>query len=89
MRRQAGETLNLVDEKRGWDVYLSKLREVIKRGNSSVEPLDMIPRQQVASACIRLKELNAFDRATCGEPEIAGQISDLRNVQPTRRDAKR
>lgn len=89
LRRQAEETLARTDEKRGWDIYLSKLREVIKRGDASLEPLDMIPRQEVASACIRLKTLNAFDRAICGEPEVAAKISELREMQAKRRDPKK
>jgi len=87
--RQAEETLVLVDQKRGWDVYLSKLRVVIRRGDTGVEPLDMIPRREVASACLRWQPLNAFDRAICGEPEIAGEIADLRAIQAKRREAER
>ncbi|WP_156455590.1 hypothetical protein [Sphingomonas sp. CCH5-D11] len=88
LRRQAEEMLTRIDEKRGWNGYISKLRAVIKRGDASIEPLDMIPRQQVASACIRLYAPNPFDRAICGEPEISTQIANLRKILSKSREAK-
>jgi hypothetical protein len=82
MRKRAERTLSSVPERRGWDTYLSKLRDVIRRGDATVEPLDMIPEQEVAFACIRQPSLTAFDRVACADPKVAARIAAARGPQP-------
>ena len=45
LRQQAEKTLADVAEKRGWDMYLAKLKIVIAREDASIEPFDMIPKR--------------------------------------------
>jgi len=78
LRKQAEKSLADVPEKRGWDTYLAKLKTVIARRDTDVEPLDMIPEQQAAFSCVRRQSLNDFDRAACAKPDVASRIADLR-----------
>ncbi len=82
LRKQAVKSLAGVTEKRGWDTYLATLHDVISRNDASVEPLDMIPEQQVAFACISQQPSNAFDRAACAKPKVAARIAELRKLRP-------
>ena len=82
LRKQAVKSLAGVTEKRGWDTYLATLHDVITRNDASVEPLDMIPEQQVAFTCINQRPSNAFDRATCAKPTVAARIAELRKSRP-------
>ena len=82
LRKQAVKSLAGVTEKRGWDTYLATLHDVISRNDASVEPLDMIPEQQVAFTCINQQPLNAFDRAACAKPKVAARIAELRKLRP-------
>jgi hypothetical protein len=81
LRKLAEEALTEMPDKRGWDIYLTKLQAVISRRDNGVEPLDMIPEQQIALTCIRRPPSNAFDRRACTNPVIAGRIGQLRKVQ--------
>ncbi len=81
LREQAEKSLASVPEKRGWDTYLAKLQNVISRRDASVEPLDMIPEQQIAFTCVGRRALNAFDQAACAKPEVAARIAELRKSQ--------
>lgn len=82
LRKQAVKSLADVTEKRGWDTYLATLHDVISRNDASVEPLDMIPEQQVAFTCIKQQPSNAFDRAACAKPKVAARIAELRKSRP-------
>ena len=82
LRAQAGITLAGLAQKRGWDVYLAKLQEVIVRKDASIEPLDMIPEQQVAFTCMRQEPATAFDRAVCAKPDVAARIAIVRKSRP-------
>ena len=82
LRAQAETTLAGLAQKHGWDVYLAKLRAVIVRRDASVEPLDMIPDQQVVFTCIRQEPATAFDRAVCAKPDVAARIAEVRKARP-------
>ena len=75
---RAEQSLAGISDKRGWDGYVAKLRIVIARRDVNIEPLDMIPAQEVASACTRRDHPNAFDRGICSQPAIAAQIAKMR-----------
>jgi hypothetical protein len=81
LRQQAEKSLAAIADKRGWDTYLAKLQAVISRRDAEVEPVDMIPEQQIAYACLDRRTLNAFDRAACGKPEVAAAVAKLRKSQ--------
>jgi hypothetical protein len=78
LRKRAEKSLALLPEKSGWDTYLAKLQSVISRRDASVEPLDMIPEQQVAFTCARQQPSSTFDRAACAKPEVAARAAELR-----------
>jgi hypothetical protein len=77
----ADRSLTLVTDKRGWDTYLAKLRAVIARKDAGVEPLDMIPEQEVAFTCLRRPPSTSFDKATCTSPEVVARMATL-NAKP-------
>ena len=78
LRRQALDTAAGRTDKRGWDVFLAKLGAVIARKDGAVEPLDMIPDQQVAFACAERTPSSAFDRSVCARPDVAAHAAKLR-----------
>ena len=47
LRARAERSLAYLPERGGWGTYLAKLKAVIARRDSGVEPLDMIPKQQI------------------------------------------
>jgi hypothetical protein len=81
LRKQAEKSLAGITDQGGWDTYLAKLQSVISRRDAEVEPLDMIPEQQVAYTCVERRTLNAFDQATCAKPEVAARVAELRKSQ--------
>jgi hypothetical protein len=81
LRKQAEKSLAGITDKGGWDTYLAKLQSVISRRDAEVEPLDMIPEQQVAYTCVERRTLNAFDQAACAKPEVAARVAELRKSQ--------
>jgi hypothetical protein len=81
LRQQAEKSLTAVSDKRGWDTYLARLQAVISRRDAEVEPLDMIPEQQITHTCVDRPTLNAFDRAACAKPEVAAAVAKLRKSQ--------
>ncbi|WP_132385648.1 hypothetical protein [Novosphingobium sp. PhB165] len=52
--------------------YLQDLQKVIARHDRSDEPLDMIPDVQAAILCKNSPPKDAFGRAYCAQPSIAG-----------------
>ncbi len=80
--RQAEKDLGGVAEKRGWDIYLAKLHDVLLRRDASIEPLDMIPEQQVTFSCMRQQPATAFDRAVCAKPDVAARIAEMHKSPP-------
>lgn len=73
LRGQAEKSLGHVAEKGGWAAYLARLKVVIDRRDTSVEPLDMIPQMRAASLCAEKPPVAAFDRAFCARPDVMGQ----------------
>ena len=78
LRKTAEASLSRLPEKKGWDTYLTKLKTVIARRDTGVEPLDMIPEQEADIACAFRPPSNAFDRAFCARPETAARVAEMR-----------
>ncbi|HYE28396.1 MAG TPA: hypothetical protein VEA61_09205 [Allosphingosinicella sp.] len=71
------EAIAQARSRRSWHAFLSGLRAVIERRDSSIEPLDMLPRSVALGRCLDLREtLDETGRAFC-EKESAG-VEELR-----------
>lgn len=82
LRKTTAARLGDKDREQHWHLYLDRLAAPIARRDASVEPLDLIPAQQVVSRCReRGRALNAFDAATCAKPEYAGKIGELNEAR--------
>lgn len=81
LRKQAVKLLANVSDKSDWENFLAQLKSVIDRRDDSVEPLDMIPEQQIAFVCVRQQPSNAFDRAACAKPEVVDRMAELRKLR--------
>lgn len=77
LRRRALASLGKVADKGGWNRYLTLLATVIARRDDSIEPLDMIPQQQIAWACASRKPAHAFDRAVCAKLNVSARVPNL------------
>jgi hypothetical protein len=66
-------------------LYLEQLAVVIARRDATVEPLDMIPDQQITFACADLvRSRDAFVRKTCDEPEQAKAVAGILKMREQR-----
>lgn len=80
MRRKAEASLASGPTK-GWDTYLSNLKIVIARKDSSVEPLDMVPSDQRGAVCAFGSVEGEFNKSICVQPEVAGRVAELRKMR--------
>jgi hypothetical protein len=72
----AGETAE-AKSRRGWHAFFTAIKPAIERRDSSIEPLDMLPRSVAFGRCLdRADQLGEADKAFCTK-ESAG-VDELR-----------
>jgi hypothetical protein len=75
----SGETPE-AKSRRGWHAFFTAIKPVIERKDSSIEPLDMLPRSVAFGRCLdRADTLGEADKAYCSR-ESAG-VEELRAVR--------
>jgi hypothetical protein len=75
----SGETPE-AKSRRGWHTFFTAIKPVIERKDSSIEPLDMLPRSVAFGRCLdRADTLGEADKAYCSR-ESAG-VEELRAVR--------
>jgi hypothetical protein len=71
------EAIAQARSRRGWHAFFTALKPVIERHDSSLEPLDMLPRSVAFGRCLDLADkLGETDRAFCAK-ESAG-VEEMR-----------
>lgn len=80
MRRAAEASLASAPDM-GWGSYLSELKIVIDRKDSSVEPLDMVPTNQRDLICTYGTIEGDFNKSVCAQPEVVNRVAELRKMR--------
>ncbi|HEX8468927.1 MAG TPA: hypothetical protein VF620_14100 [Allosphingosinicella sp.] len=77
--------------RRGWRSFFTAIRPVIERGDSSIEPVDLLPRRVAAERCIdEAGKLDSVGRAFCErEAEMVAAVRAARDKQAKELDALR
>jgi hypothetical protein len=77
--------------RRGWRTFFTAIRPVIERRDSSIEPLDLLPRSFAAGRCIdQAGKLDSNGRAFCQkEAETVAAVRAARDKQAKEIEALR
>jgi hypothetical protein len=77
--------------RRGWRTFFAAIRPVIARRDSSIEPLDLLPRAFAAGRCLdEVGKLDGADRAFCEkEADLVAAVRAARGKQASELEALR
>ncbi len=85
------QALALARSRRGWRTFFTAIRPAIERRDSSVEPLDLLPRSFAAGRCLdKAGKLDETGRAWCEkESETVAAVRAARDKQAREQEALR